>query len=190
MDSLSLMSIFRRLSDKDEPAFIHGRCVARLACAIAKAMNYSNEENKIIYHAAVIHDIGKILLPAEIINKPDSLDYDELALVKKHPKLGYSLLQVLEYEPIATRVALQHHERLDGSGYPVGLRGKHIIPAARIIAVADVIEAMLSPQVYRPALTLYEALQEIKQNGGLLYDPEVVAVTLAIIGKNGFNFNP
>ncbi|MFA4983708.1 MAG: HD domain-containing phosphohydrolase [Candidatus Omnitrophota bacterium] len=186
MDDLEpLISIVRILS-RNEGIFVHGRRVARLSCDIAGAMKYCDKGVRLIRIAAVTHDIGKIQLPEEIINKPAALDKGERELIRKHPELGYQLLQVLKAESIVAEVALQHHERLDGSGYPFGLQAKDINPVARIIAVADVIDTMISPQTYRPALTAEEALREIKQNSGLLYDPEVVAVSLAFIEKGWF----
>ena len=183
MEDLDLSCFITRLSDKKEPIFIHGKRVAKLACAIANIMGYPDEEIRIIHHAAVVHDIGKLGLPVEIINKPKALDNDELIIIRKHPELGYSLLtQIMRVKSVIAKVALQHHERLNGSGYPFGLRGDDIIHIARIIAVADVVDTMASPQVYRPALNMNEAVQEIKRNSGLLYDPEIVTSTLIVIG--------
>lgn len=191
MEDLDLSCFITRLSDKKEPIFIHGKRVAKLACAIANIMGYPGEEIRIVHHAAVVHDIGKLRLPAEIINKPDVLNNDELVIIRKHPELGYSLLsQIIKTEPIIAQVALQHHERLNGSGYPFGLRGDDIIPIAKIVAVADVVDAMVYPQVYRSALIMDEALQEIKQSSGLLYDSEVVAASLVVIERNNVSFNP
>lgn len=121
---------------------------------------------------------------AEIVNKPGALDENERVLMRQHPELGYRLLKFVRSDLIVAEVALQHHERMDGSGYPFGLKAKEINPVSRIIAVADVIDTMVSPQVYRPALSLNKAVEEIKQNSGLLYDPEVVTAVLAVIKKN------
>ena len=166
---------------------MHGKRVAKLACAIAKELKYCADGIEYIRFAAVVHDIGKLQVPAAIINKPGPLNADELLLIRKHPELGYHLLQSVDSDNIVADVVLQHHERLDGSGYPFGLRTKDINPVARIITVADVFDTMISAQVYRPALTMGEALQEIKQNSGLLYDPEVVAVSLPLIEKGEFS---
>jgi HD-GYP domain-containing protein (c-di-GMP phosphodiesterase class II) len=138
----------------------------------------------------VVHDIGKLGLPVEIINKPNTLNDDELVIIRRHPELGYSLLmQMMRVKSVIAKVALQHHERLDGSGYPFGLSGDGIVPIAKIIAIADVVDTIVSPQVYKPALGLHEAVQEIKHNSGLLYDPEVVTASLGVIEKNNFSFN-
>ena len=109
--------------------------------------------------------------------------------MRKHPELDYHLLKDMRPESIAAEVALQHHERLDGSGYLFGLRAKDINPVTRIISIADVIDTMVYAQVYRTALTVDQALREIKENSGLLYDSEVVDAALTVIGKEGFSFN-
>lgn len=181
----SLFSIVKMLSD-NETVYTHGRRVARLACVIAQRMGYSEEGIKHIHFAAIVHDIGKIKIPEEILNKRGALDDNEFAIMRKHPELGYHLLKDIMPESIAAEVALQHHERLNGSGYPFGLRAKDVNPVTRIIAVADVVDTMASPQVYRPALGMDEVQQEIKQNSGLLYDSEVVAVSLSLIEKGEF----
>jgi putative nucleotidyltransferase with HDIG domain len=178
----SLFSIVKMLSE-NEAVYTHGRRVARLACAIAQKMSYSDADIKHIHFAAIVHDIGKIKVPGDILNKRGALNDKEFAIIKKHPELGYHLLKDIRPESIAAEVALQHHERLDGSGYPFGLRAKDINPVTRIIAVADVIETMVSPQVYRPALSINAVLEEIKQNSGLLYDFNVVAASLLLIKK-------
>ena len=129
MENADLAYIITRLSDKSDPVFIHGKRVAKLACAIAKAMDYSDEELKLIQQAAAVHDIGKLGLPPEIVNKPGKLSNEERSVIRRHPELGHSLLiQIVRSESAITKVALQHHERLDGSGYPFGLRGNAIIP--------------------------------------------------------------
>lgn len=189
MDDLELQYLMPSLLDKNNPIISHGKRVAKLACVIAEGMGYSDGKIKLIHHAAIVHDIGKIQLPVEIINKPSALDENELVLIKKHPELGYSLLQTMRLEPIISQVVLQHHERMNGSGYPFSLRANKIIPVARIVAVADVIESMVSSQLYRPALAIEEALQEIEQNSGLLYDSDIVAVAISIIEKKEFNFD-
>jgi putative nucleotidyltransferase with HDIG domain len=187
MENLDLSCFITRLSDKKEPIFIHGKRVAKLACAIANTMGYPDEEIRIVHHAAVVHDIGKFGLPAEVINKPGVFNKEEIAIIRKHPELGYSLLmQMMRVKSVIAKVALQHHERLNGSGYPFGLGGDDIVPIAKIIAVADVFDTMISAQVYRPALSLKEATQEIKQNSGLLYDSRVVAASLSLIEKGEF----
>jgi len=182
----SLFSIVKMLSE-NEAVYTHGRRVARLACAIAQEMSYSDADIKHIHFAAIVHDIGKIKIPQEILNKRGALDDNELTIMRKHPELGYHLLKDIKPESIVAEVVLQHHERLNGSGYPFGLHAKDINPVTRIIAVADVVDTMISPQVYRSTLTIDEALQEIQQNSGLLYDSEVVDVSLSLIEKGEFS---
>lgn len=182
MDDTNIAYFITKLSDKKEPIFIHGRRVAELACSIAKVMGYTDDEIEIIRQAARAHDVGKLRWPRYILNKPGSLNKDELAIIRKHPELGYAILkQITMSETNIGKIILQHHERLDGSGYPFGLSGDSIIPMVRIVSVADVIDAMISPQVYRPALSMEEALQEIKNNSGLLYDHEVVKAAVSIL---------
>jgi len=183
MEDLDMLFLVTELLDKNKQVLVHGKRVAKLACAIAKELKYCNDGIKHISLAAIVHDIGKIQIPAEIINKPGVLDDNEVVVIRKHPEFGYRLLMDMKPESIIAEVALQHHERLDGSGYPFGLRAKDINPVTRIIAVADVIETMVSPQVYRPALSINAVLEEIKQNSGLLYDFNVVAASLLLIKK-------
>ena len=187
MEDFDRMFSIAKMLSENKAILTHGKGVARLACAIAQKMRYCDRDIKHIHFAAIAHDIGKIQIPEEIVNKCGALDDNEFTIMRKHSELGYHLLKDVKPESIAADVALQHHERLNGSGYPFGLRAKDINPVTRIIAVADVIDTMVSPQVYRPALTMDEALQEIKQNSGLLYDPEVVAISLSLIEKGEFS---
>jgi len=181
----SLFLIVKMLSE-NETIHAHGKRVAQISCAIAQKMRYCDRDFKHIHFAAIAHDIGKTQIPQEILNKRGVLDDNEVAIIRRHPELGYHVLKDIGSESIAAEVALQHHERLDGSGYPFGLRAKDINPVARIISVADVIDTMISAQVYRQALTIDDALQEIRQNSGLLYDSKVAAVSLALIEKGEF----
>lgn len=184
MEDLRLLFLITKLLNKNTPILNHGRRVAKLACAIGEKMRYCQAGLEHIRFAAIVHDIGKTQLLAEIVNKPGALDENERVLIRKHPELGYRLLKYVRSDLIVAEVALQHHERMDGSGYPFGLKAKDINPVSRIITVADVIDTMVSPQVYRPALSMNKTFKEIKQNSGLLYDPEVVAAALVIIREN------
>ncbi len=186
MKSLDSLFLIVKMLGENEVVYTHGRRVARFACAIAQKMSYPDADIKHIHFAAIVHDIGKIQIPGGILNKCGALDGNEFEIMKKHPELGYHLLKDIRPESMAAEVALQHHERLNGSGYPFGLCANDVNPLTRIIAVADVVDTMVSPQVYRPALTIEDALQEIKQNSGLLYDSEVVAVSLTLIEKDEF----
>jgi PAS domain S-box-containing protein/putative nucleotidyltransferase with HDIG domain len=166
----------------------HQRRVAALACAIAEEMGLSAEEIKVIRVAALLHDIGKALfVPIEILSKPGKLTDLEMALIREHPKAGYEILRKVEFPWPVAEIVYQHHERLDGSGYPRGLKDEEILLEARIIAVADVVEAMSSHRPYRPALGVDEALAEIRKNAGKLYDPKVVEACIRVFAK-GFTF--
>ena len=187
MEDLRLLFSITKLLNKNKPILDHGGRVAKLACAIGERMKYCQAGLEHIRFAAIVHDIGKTRLSPEVVHKPGALNEDERVLIRRHPELGHRLLKLLRSDLIVAEVALQHHERLDGSGYPFGLKAKDINPVSRIITVADVIDAMVSPQAYRPALTMNKALEEIKQNSGLLYDPGVTAAALAVIEENNFN---
>ena len=142
-----------------------------------------------IHVAALIHDIGKIYVPAEILSRPSKLTISEFALVKTHPSVGHDILKTIEFPwPIAD-VVLQHHERLDGSGYPRGLKTGDILLEAQILAVADVVEAMSSHRPYRPAHSLETTMDEISKNKGRLYEPDVVDSCLWLITGKNFKFN-
>ncbi len=166
----------------------HQKRVAELSEAIAKEMGIDKERLEGIKVAALLHDIGKGLgVPLEVLNKPGKLNPIEFAFVKAHPELGYRILKEVEFPWPVAEAILQHHERLDGSGYPRGLKGEQIILEARIIAVADVVEAITSHRPYRASLGLESALEEIDKNKGVLYDPTVVAACLKAFQK-GFKF--
>lgn len=166
----------------------HQRRVSRLATAIAQELGLSHETTDNIQMAALIHDLGKIAVPAEILTKPGRLSPAEFELIKVHPQTGFTILKDAKLpEPVAQTV-LQHHERLDGSGYPDGLKGEAILHEARILAVADVVEAMTSQRPYRPGLGIDQALAEIEKNLGVLYDQAVVEACLAVF-KRGYRFN-
>jgi len=167
----------------------HQRRVTRLSQAIATEMGLTDEQIEGISMAGTLHDIGKIYVPAEILSKPGKISEVEFNIIKTHPKVGYDILKQIEFPwPIAD-IVLQHHERMDGSGYPSGLSGEQILMPARILAVADVIEAMATHRPYRPALTIEAALDEITRNRGRLYDPEVVDACLRVFQIKGFSLN-
>ncbi len=166
----------------------HQQRVANLAYAIATEMGLTAEQVKGIHTAGIIHDIGKEYVPAEILSKPGRLSEDEFGLIKVHPQAGYDILKPIEFPWPIAQIVLQHHERMDGSGYPSGLSGEDILLEARTLAVADVVEAMTSHRPYRPALGIDKALEEISQNKGTLYDPEAVDACLRLFTEKGFNF--
>ena len=162
----------------------HQRRVAELARAIAKEMGLSEWQIMGIHVAGLLHDVGKVAVPAEILSKPGKINQYEFSIIKNHCRVGYEILQRIDFPWPVTRAILQHHERLDGSGYPEGLSGEDIVLEARILGVADVVEAMSSHRPYRPALGLDCALQEISQASGILYDSEVVDACLKLLKKN------
>ena len=162
----------------------HQRQVANLACEIAKEMGLSEWDIEGIRIMGLLHDVGKIAVPAEILSKPGQINQNEFSIIKTHPYVGYEILNGIEFPWPVTQAILQHHERLDGSGYPEGLSGTDIILEARILGVADVVEAMSSHRPYRPALGFDRALEEISQNRGTLYDPEVVDACSRLFQKN------
>lgn len=167
----------------------HQRKVATLSRAIATEMNLSPEQVEGIQMAGAVHDLGKISIPIEILSKSTKLDENEIPIIEKHSETGYELLKDIDFLwPIAQTV-LQHHERMDGSGYPQGLSGEEIILEARILAVADVVEAMASHRTYRPALSIDAALEHISQNKGKLYDPKVVEACLRVFREKGFTWD-
>ena len=166
----------------------HQHRVTRLAIAIAKEMGLSKEKTEGIRMAGVIHDVGKIRVPAEILSWPGQLTEIDFNLIKTHPQVGYDILKRIELPHQVTKIMLQHHERMDGSGYPEGLKGKDILIEARVLAVADVVEAMASHRPYRAALGLEKALNEIKKNRGILYDPKAVDACLKLFKEKKFQF--
>ena len=166
----------------------HQERVTRLAEAIAAEMNFSDEHISAVHTAGMLHDIGKIYVPAEFLSRPGRITAEEYSILKRHAQEGFEILKNIEYKYPIAEIVYQHHERLDGSGYPRGLRADQILIEARIISVADVVEAMASPRPYRPALGIEKALNEIRQNRGVLYDENVVDTCLALFLHKEFYF--
>lgn len=166
----------------------HEKRVAQLACAIAKEIGITEDWIEGIRISAYLHDIGKIIVPAEILSKPMQLSEHEYGIVKTHVRAGYDILKRLDFPFPVAQVILHHHEMLNGSGYPSGLKGEEIIPEARILAVADVVEAMTNHRPYRPALGIDKALEEITRNKGVLYDTKVVDACVNLFTEKGFQF--
>jgi PAS domain S-box-containing protein len=164
----------------------HQRRVGDLARAIATEMGLTDHDVEGIRIAGVIHDLGKISVPSEILSKPRILNDTEFAIVKEHPQKGYDILKDVDFDWPVAEMVLQHHERLDGSGYPRGLKDGEILLQARILAVADVVEAMASHRPYRPTLGLEAALDEITLNKGKLYDPEAVDACLRLFREKHY----
>ena len=166
----------------------HQRRVADLTRRIAEEMDLTEEQIQGIYLAALIHDIGKISVPAEILSKPGRLTKDEFNLIKCHPQVAFDILKGIEFPWPIVDIIYQHHERIDGSGYPQGLHAEQILKESKILAVADVVEAMASHRPYRPAVGIDKALEEITTNKGKLYDPAAVSACLALFEKEDFVF--
>jgi HD-GYP domain-containing protein (c-di-GMP phosphodiesterase class II) len=168
----------------------HQARVSRISVEIAGAMDLPTPRIKGIQLAALIHDIGKLAIPAELLSKPGRLTQGEFDLIKTHPSVGHGIVKDIQFPWPLARIVLQHHERINGSGYPGGLHGLDILLEARIIAVADVIEAMSSNRPYRPALGVDLAIEEIQKNKNVLYDGNVVEACLKCFANSRFNLDP
>jgi PAS domain S-box-containing protein/putative nucleotidyltransferase with HDIG domain len=166
----------------------HQRRVTKLACALAREMGLSEDMIDGIRLASLVHDIGKMHVPAEILSKPGKISDVEFDMIETHCRAGYDILKEVEFPWPIAEIVLQHHERLNGSGYPSGLKGDNILRESRIIAVADVIEAMCSHRPYRPALGVEVALDEIVKERGTLYDSEVVDACVILFREKEFTF--
>jgi len=185
-DSISAISLVTEARDAYTAG--HQRRVSKLAVAMAEEIGFSKDRVEGIKIAALIHDVGKINLPAEILSKPGKLSEIEFNLIKNHSQIGYDILKKVDFLWPIAEIVLQHHEKINGSGYPRGLKGDEILLEARIIGVADVVEAMSSHRPYRPSLGIDKALEEISQNRGIFYVPEVVDVCLKLFKEKGFKF--
>jgi putative two-component system response regulator len=167
----------------------HERRVGSLAIAIGTSLGYDTHGLDGLRIGGYLHDVGKIAMPSSILSKPGRLTDVERALIRAHSQIGYEILSGIEFPWPIAEMTWQHHERLDGSGYPRGLRGDEILLDARIIAVADIVEAMTSHRPYRPALGLVQALDEIEEGRGVLYDPQVVDACLQLFREGLFTFD-
>lgn len=182
-------TIARTVRARDPYTHRHQERVAELSDLIAREMELSEDDIVGLVVGARIHDIGKVSLPAEILSFPGPLSAEAMELVKGHPRTGYELVADLEFPwPVADMI-LQHHERLDGSGYPHGLVGDQALLASRIVAVADVAEAMTAHRPYRPARPLDTALEEIENGSGIRYEPDVAAACSRIMRADGFQLD-
>ena len=173
---------------RDPYTAAHQRRVAQLAYAIAAKMGLSEKQNQGTHTAAYIHDIGKVAVPTDILNKPGELNGHEFSIIKSHSEIAYDVLKGLKFPWPVAQAIFQHHEKLDGSGYPQGLCGKEIILEARILGVADVVEAIASHRPYRPSLGINKALEEISKNKGILYDADVVDSCVRLFAEKVFRF--
>jgi len=185
-DNLNLLASVVEIRDPFTAG--HQQNVARFATLIAEEMKLKQDVIDSIKVAATIHDIGKIKVPLEILSKGGKLLDLEMEIIKTHPLVGYELLKDIEFPwPIAD-IVLQHHERLDGSGYPHGLKDKEIMFEAKLLGLADVVEAITYHKPYRAGLGLSNAVEDIENNKGILYDPELVEVSIKLINEKNFKF--
>ena len=186
----SIEAIARMLAFRDPYTADHERRVARLAEALGVKLGMRDKSIDGLRVAGYLHDIGKVSLPIEILTKPARLNNNEYGMVKEHARVGFEILKGIEFPwPVAEGV-LQHHERLDGSGYPQGLKGDQILPEAKLLAVADTVEAIASDRPYRPAVGIEPALAEIETHRGSLYDPDVVDACIKLFRIDNFRFGP
>ena len=176
------------LEKRDPYTAGHQRRVADLACAIGEKMGLTNDELDGLRMAGLVHDFGKIHVPQEILSNPGMLSEAELAIVKTHPRVAYDILKTIDFPWPVAKAVLQHHERLDGSGYPFGLPESEIINEARILSVADVVEAIASHRPYRPALGLKKALEELEKGRDSRYDSRAVDACIQVLDEKQFKF--
>ncbi len=184
----TINTIAKIVETRDPYTAGHQLKVSKLATAIAREMKLPQDKIEGARIASLIHDIGKISIPSEILSKPTKLSKIEYSLIKDHSQIGYDILKSIEFPWPLAMVVLQHHERVDGSGYPQGLKDEDILMEAKIIGVADVVEAMSSHRPYRPALGIDKALEEISQNRGILYDSEIVDICIKLFKEKSFKF--
>jgi PAS domain S-box-containing protein/putative nucleotidyltransferase with HDIG domain len=177
------------LEKRDPYTAGHEKRVAKLAATLAGKLGLDQDRIEGMRITAFLHDIGKIVVPAEILSKPSRLNEYEYSIVKTHPEVGFDILKRLEFKWPIAQIVLQHHERLNGTGYPNGLKGEDMLLEAKILAVADVVEAMVSHRPYRPALGVDKALEEITLNRNILYDGAVVDACVKVFKEDNFQFD-
>jgi len=171
------------IAARDPYTVSHQRRVTRIACAIGQEMGLSEDRLRELRIAGALHDLGKIAIPSGLLSKPGELNPLEFALLQTHPQVAYNILKPINFPGCTLEIILQHHERLDGSGYPQGLQENDILLEARILGVADVMDAMTSHRPYRASLSLAETLEELSGNQGILYDAAVVQTCLKLYGE-------
>jgi response regulator RpfG family c-di-GMP phosphodiesterase len=185
----SVQAIALAVEMRDPYTAGHQNRVADLACAIARIMELPEDRIYGLRMASVIHDLGKLTIPGEILCKPGKLSEPEYAMIKTHVQSGYDILKKIDFPWPLADIVLQHHERLDGSGYPQGLSEDEILLETRILSVADVLETIGSHRPYRPSLGMRKAINELVDNSGRLYDPDVVAACQKLVGELGFRLD-
>jgi HD-GYP domain-containing protein (c-di-GMP phosphodiesterase class II) len=184
MDAI-IQAMESTIAARDPYTVAHQQRTAHLACLIGSELDLAEADLQDLHVAGRLHDLGKIAVPGEILAKLGRLTEFEFSLIKIHPQVACGILRPLKFKAHINQIMLQHHERLNGSGYPLGLREGDIVLEARILAVADVVEAMYSHRPYRPALGLEQALTEITQFKGTLYDAEVVEACIRVMTRTG-----
>jgi putative nucleotidyltransferase with HDIG domain len=185
-----MVSIVTKVAEMRDPYLRgHQKRVSKLATAIAQEMKLARDKIEGIKFAALVHDAGRFNWPTKIVNNEGQLTEEEHEFIKNHPKISYYILKTVNFPWNIAEIAYQHHEKLDGSGYPKGLKGGAILIEAKIIAVADVVEAMSSKRSYRPAYSIKEILEEILKNKGILYESQVVDACLRLFQEKHFQFN-
>ena len=184
----TIQSITMIAESRDPYTAGHQRRVADLAQAISREMGLSEDQIEGIRVSGLVHDVGKMAIPVAFLSKPGVLDEEEFAIIMKHPQVGYDILKEIEFPWPIAKIVLQHHEKIDGSGYPQGLSGEEILIEAKILCVSDVVEAMASHRPYRPSLGIPKALEELNRKKGELYDPEVVRLCLKLFEDDNFCF--
>jgi putative nucleotidyltransferase with HDIG domain len=184
----TVLALMSAVEMRDPYTAGHQNGVAKLACAIASELGLDENRIEGLRIGSLLHDIGKLNIPSEILTKPGGLSDIEYKLMQTHPQFGFEILRSINFPWPIAQMVLQHHEKIDGSGYPQGLMGEKITLEARIITVADVVEPMSSHRPYRPALGMDAALAEIKKGKGTCYDNQVVEACVKIIEEKGFQF--
>ena len=180
----NLTQVIENMVDEHDPlAAGHQREVALLAKSIAREMSVDDDFINCVFLAAQIHDIGKIMIPPEILTVPGKLNNTQQTVIRMHPQTGYSILKHLDFPWDIARVISQHHERLDGTGYPQGLPGDQIMLESKILAVADVVQAMVSKRSYHVAVSVEKAIEELETNRGKLYDSDVVNTYVSLVKR-------
>jgi putative nucleotidyltransferase with HDIG domain len=168
----------------------HQLRVAELACAIGQELKLDEDAIYGLRMASVLHDLGKITVPAEILTRPGRLNDFEYGIIKNHVQAGYDIIKKIEFPWPLADIVLQHHERIDGSGYPRGLTGEEIMLEAKILSVADVFETIASHRPYRPSLGINRAVEELSTNKGVLYDKNVATACIHLVEEKRFKFEP
>ena len=184
----TIQAIVRMVECRDVQTADHQRRVAQLACAIAEEIGFTPDQVHVVRIAGILHDIGKLSLPQDLLNKPGRVTDAEFQLIKTHSQIGYDILKPMEFPWPIAEIVIQHHERMNGSGYPSGIKENELLMEARILGVADVVEAMNSYRPYRPPLGIDKALGQISRNKGILYDPSAVDACVRLFTEKGFEF--